>query len=154
MPDVWRELAAEVPSATEALRFSFRLLLAALLGGVLGYERQRSGKSAGLRTHMLVAVGSATLVVSTEAAGGSLDDVARVIQGTAAGIGFIGAGAILKGAEGIRGLTTAASIWMTAALGVAAGMGRPWLAAFAALVAWIVLAFLIRFEPHPHSDSP
>jgi putative Mg2+ transporter-C (MgtC) family protein len=155
MPDVWRELAAEIPDATEAIRFSSRLLLAALLGGVLGYERQRSGKSAGLRTHMLVALGSACFVVGTAAVGGSTDDLARIVQGVAAGIGFIGAGAILKGSEGVRGITTAASIWMTAALGVAAGMGRLWLAAFAAFVAWGVLAVLSRLEPHPRAgDSP
>src|SRR5215470_11800098 len=112
MLDVWRALAAEVPDLAEAVRFSARLLLAALVGAILGYERERSGKSAGLRTHMLVSLGSATFVVATAAVGGSLDDLARVVQGTAAGIGFIGAGAILKGVEGVRGLTTAASIWM------------------------------------------
>ena len=153
MSDVWRELAAEVPNAVEAVRFAFRLIIAAVVGGILGYERQRSGKSAGLRTHMLVSLGSATFVASMAAVGGSLDDVARVVQGTAADIGFIGAGAILKGAEGVRGLTTAASIWMTAGLGVAAGMGRLWLVALATVVAWIVLAFLTRFEPHPRSSD-
>jgi putative Mg2+ transporter-C (MgtC) family protein len=154
MPDVWHDFAAEVPAVAENIRFSLRLLLAAILGGVLGYERQRSHKSAGLRTHMLVALGSATIVVAMAGTNGSLDDVARVVQGAAAGIGFIGAGAILKGAEGIRGLTTAASLWMTAALGVTAGMGRLWLAIFAAVVAWLVLGLLGRLEPHHPGDSP
>jgi putative Mg2+ transporter-C (MgtC) family protein len=151
MPDVLHELSAQLPDAREAIRVGVRLLLAAVAGGVLGFERQRSGKSAGLRTHMLVALGTATFVVATQAAGGSMESMARVVQGTAAGIGFIGAGAILKGPEGIRGLTTAASIWMTAALGVAAAMGRLWVAISATIVAWIVLSILGKLEPHPQS---
>jgi putative Mg2+ transporter-C (MgtC) family protein len=152
MADLLRALAAEIPDLSEAIRLASRLVMAALLGGVLGRERQRSGKSAGVRTHMLVALGSATFVVSTFAIGGSVNDLARVVQGTTAGIGFIGAGAILKLNEGerVRGLTTASSIWMTAALGVAAGMGRLWIAAFAAIVAWAVLGLLSRFERDPH----
>jgi putative Mg2+ transporter-C (MgtC) family protein len=132
------------------------LVLASLLGGLLGYERQRSGKVAGLRTHMLVALGSATLVVATVGTGGSSGDVARVVQGAAAGIGFIGAGAILKVSTGdhhIRGLTTAASIWMTAAIGVAAGMGSFVTATVAALGAWFTLSVLVRFEPHPRGTD-
>jgi putative Mg2+ transporter-C (MgtC) family protein len=139
---------------TEAVGLAARLLLAALLGGLLGYERQRSGKFAGLRTHMLVALGAATFVVATVGVGGSRDDVARVVQGAAAGIGFIGAGSIIKTSEGhrIRGLTTAASIWMTAGLGVAAGMGSYATAIVAALVAWFILGVLVRFE-HPQHDE-
>jgi putative Mg2+ transporter-C (MgtC) family protein len=98
---------------------------------------------------MLVALGSATLVVATITVGGSTDAVTRVVQGATAGIGFIGAGAILKlsDEERVHGLTTAASIWMTAALGLAAGMGRLWLAVAAGLLAWLVLG-LMRFERH------
>src|SRR5215467_1695875 len=106
------DLALESPPLKELLGLSLRLLVAALLGGLLGYERQRSGKSAGLRTHMLVALGSGTFVMATAAMGGTVGDLARVVQGAAAGIGFIGAGVILKvsEAERVHGLTTAASI--------------------------------------------
>lgn len=134
---------------------ALRLILAALLGGVLGYERQRKGKVAGLRTHMLVSLGTATYVVGIVAAGGSSSDMARVVQGVAAGLGFIGAGAILKSSQEqhVSGLTTAASIWMAAALGVAAGMGSLSTALVSALAAWVILALLGRFEPHPHASG-
>lgn len=138
------------------LHLALRLVIATVLGGLLGFERQRSGKVAGLRTHMLVALGSATFVVAAVAMGGSNDDIARVVQGAAAGIGFIGAGAILKVSESetIRGLTTAASVWMTSAIGVAAGMGSLAIAAVAALAAWFILSVVARFEPHPHGTEP
>jgi putative Mg2+ transporter-C (MgtC) family protein len=126
----------------------FRLLAAALLGAVVGYERERTGKSAGLRTHMLVSLSSAIFVLAPLEAGMSTGDLSRVIQGVAAGIGFIGAGAILKLADErvIEGLTTAAGIWLTAALGLAAGMGRFGLAALSALMAWLILALVARVE--------
>jgi putative Mg2+ transporter-C (MgtC) family protein len=132
----------------ETLRLSLRLLVAAVLGGLLGYERQRRGKTAGLRTHMLVALGSATLIVANIGSGGSKDDVARVIQGAAAGIGFMGAGAILKetAEERVRGLTTAASVWMAAGLGMAAAMGSLTIAVIAAILAWIILDVIARIE--------
>jgi putative Mg2+ transporter-C (MgtC) family protein len=129
-----------------------RLLAAAALGGVPGYERERSGKVAGLRTHMLVSLGAATFVVATGAAGASTQDLARVVQGIATGIGFIGAGAILKRAgeaEDVHGLTTAASIWMAASIGVSAGLGSLGVALVAALFAWVILSVLAHFEPGP-----
>src|SRR5882724_1440419 len=102
------------------------VVLAAALGGCLGYERQVCGKAAGLRTHMLVSVGAALFVLVPQMAGMGTAELSRVIQGMLAGLGFIGAGAILKlsGKEEVRGLTTAANIWLTAAVGVAAGLGR------------------------------
>ena len=78
-------------------RVSVRLLLAAILGGLLGYERETHGKAAGLRTHMLVAIGSALFVLVPELSGAEHDAMSRVIQGVIAGIGFLGAGTILKG---------------------------------------------------------
>src|SRR5262245_49526914 len=97
--DVLRALVDEVPRAAEFARLSSRLLVAVAVGGLLGYERQRSHKSAGLRTLMLVSLGSATFVLAPIAAGGDLSAVAHVVQGVAAGIGFIGAGVILKATE-------------------------------------------------------
>lgn len=149
---IWNTLLAEfsdIPDATQFARISLRLLLAALLGGMLGYERERKGKAAGLRTHMLVALGAAFFVLIPQQAGASISDLTRVIQGVVAGIGFLGAGTIIKllapKAEA-RGLTTAASIWLTAAIGVAAGAGRVASALLATFIALIILALLPRLE--------
>ena len=126
METLLNELTGSLPDAAQAIRVSLRLLVATLLAAIIGYEREISGKSAGLRTHMLVALGSAVFVLAPIEAGMNLGDVSRVLQGIAAGIGFIGAGAILKGSSDreVQGLTTAAGIWMTAAVGMTAGMGR------------------------------
>lgn len=125
-----------------------RLLVAMLLGAIIGFQRERAGKPAGLRTHMLVAMGSALFVLGGSAAGMSMSDLSWVIQGLATGIGFIGAGAILKLREEreIEGLTTAAGIWMTAAAGVAAGLSRIGLAFLSVILTWIVLAMIGRIE--------
>ncbi|MEP7283269.1 MAG: MgtC/SapB family protein [Rubrivivax sp.] len=142
-------VAAEFSNATDVehiTRILVRLLLAALLGGVLGYDRERQGKAAGVRTHMLVAMGSALFVLVPEQAGMSVADMSRVIQGVIAGIGFLGAGAIIKGRDGeeVQGLTTAAGVWMTAAIGVACGLGRESTALLSTLLALFVLAVMPR----------
>lgn len=126
-----------------------RLLVALGLGALIGYQRERVGKAAGLRTHMLVAMGSALFVISALAFDMEKDALSRVIQGLVTGIGFLGAGAILKIQEDkeIRGLTTAAGIWMTAAAGIAIGLGQIVIGLAAGVLAWIVLAILNRFEP-------
>lgn len=142
------ELVSGLPSGEQAFRVFIRLLVATLLGAVVGYERERTGKSAGLRTHMLVAVSSALFVLAPLEAGMSASDVSRIIQGIVTGIGFIGAGAILKVTSDreIQGLTTAAGIWMTAAVGLAAGLGRLGLAAIGVALAWIILYIVARIE--------
>lgn len=96
---------------------------AALLGGLLGLERERLQKPAGLRTHMLVSLGAAVFVLAPREAGMADTDISRIVQGVAAGVGFIGAGTILKNAETreVEGLTTAASLWLSAAVGLAMG---------------------------------
>jgi putative Mg2+ transporter-C (MgtC) family protein len=123
-----------------------RLLLAALLGGILGLERERQGKAAGVRTHMLVAASSALIVVVSVQGGLSDDALSRVLQGLLAGVGFVCAGAILKleREEQVHGLTTAAGVWMTAAIGIAAGLGRE---ATAALSTFLVLGILALEGP-------
>jgi putative Mg2+ transporter-C (MgtC) family protein len=133
METLLREITSSTPSAEQAIRVLIRLFAATRLVGIVGYERQTRGKSAGLRTRMLVAIGSAMFVLAPLEAGMAIADVSRVVQGVAAGIGFIGAGAILKlkSEKEIQGLTTAAGVWMTAAIGLAAGMGRLGLAASA-----------------------
>lgn len=152
---MWQEVTAalvsefsDLPDADQVTRVLTRLLLAALLGGVLGYERERQGKAAGLRTHMLVALGAAIFVLVPLQGGMEVGDISRVLQGVIAGIGFLGAGAIIKlsSEREIHGLTTSASIWMTAAIGVAAGMGREATALVSTLLALFVLAVLRRVE--------
>lgn len=138
---VWHELAIGMPSAEQLAHAAVRILLAGLLGALLGIQRESWGKPAGLRTHMLVAMGAALFTFAPLESGVSLDAEARVVQGIATGIGFIGAGAILKltREREVEGLTTAAGIWMTAALGMAVGLGRLGSATASAVLAWLVL---------------
>jgi putative Mg2+ transporter-C (MgtC) family protein len=144
------ELSAGFPDAEGVARITARLLCAFLVGGLIGLQREVRGKPAGLRTHMLVALGTTIIVLAGTDAGmsGSSDAMSRVIQGIVTGMGFLGAGAILKlyDERYVLGLTTAAGIWMTAACGIAAGLGRYALAFTGALLAWFVLAVLGRAE--------
>jgi putative Mg2+ transporter-C (MgtC) family protein len=132
---------SDLPDVAQLTRLVLRLLLAALLGGLLGLQRERHGKSAGVRTHMLVALGAALFVLVPQQAGMEPGDLSRVVQGVVAGVGFLCAGTILKsGDEHVRGLTTAAGIWMTAAIGIAAGMGRETTAVLSTLLALAILS--------------
>jgi putative Mg2+ transporter-C (MgtC) family protein len=137
-----------VPNARVVAIVVVRLVTAALLGGLLGAEREALGKAAGLRTHMLVALGAALFVIAPDQAGLAAGDLGRIIQGVAAGIGFIGAGTILKltDREEIKGLTTAASIWLTAAIGIAAAVSPLWVPVVGAACAWVVLSVLLNLE--------
>ena len=122
-----------------------RLLLAGALGAIIGYQRERAGKPAGLRTHILICVGAALFTVASVYGFGAAADPARVAAGIVAGIGFIGAGAIIRTSEGIvAGLTTAATIWAIAAIGLAAGAGLYLASAVATALILIVL-----YLPHP-----
>ncbi len=125
-----------------------RLVAAALLGGLIGAQRERVHSAAGFRTHILVSLGSALFVLAGREAGFSSADTSRVVQGIITGIGFLGAGTILKLVEKgeVHGLTTAATIWVTAAVGAAAALSQLWLAATAAVLTWAVLALAIRLE--------
>ncbi|UVL21521.1 MgtC/SapB family protein [Pseudomonas sp. B21-023] len=135
---------ADVADEREVSRILIRLVMAALLGAVLGFERESKGKSAGVRTHMLVSMGAALFVLAPSMAGADEQALSRVIQGIVAGIGFLGAGTILKGngrdTSHVKGLTTAAGLWMTAAIGTAAGMGREATALISTVLALLVLA--------------
>jgi putative Mg2+ transporter-C (MgtC) family protein len=144
---IWTTIQREfsdLGDASDITRVCVRLVVALALGALLGYERESVGASAGLRTHMLVSLGSALFVLVPLQAGMTLEQVSRVLQGITAGIGFLGAGAILKlhDENQIKGLTTAAGIWLTAATGVAAGLGLEATAVLSALLAWVVLAML------------
>jgi len=122
------------------LEMVLRLLLAVGLAALIGLERQHAGKAAGLRTHLLVCIGAALFTIASIYGFGEGGDPARVAAGIVAGIGFLGAGAIISTREGILvGLTTAASIWAVAAIGLAAGAGLYILAPVATAVVLIVL---------------
>lgn len=137
---------SDLGDLSEITRVTIRLTIAALLGAILGLERELSGKAAGIRTHMLVALGSAVFVMIPQLAGVGGNDLTRVMQGVITGIGFLGAGAILKREDegAINGLTTAASIWMTSAIGMAAGLGREATATLSTLLALATLVFVPR----------
>jgi putative Mg2+ transporter-C (MgtC) family protein len=137
---------SDLGNADDVTRVVLRLIVAVALGGLLGYERESIGASAGQRTHMLVALGSALFILIPLQAGMRIDDLSRVLQGVTAGIGFLGAGAIIKLREraAVQGLTTAASVWLTAAIGVAAGMGRETTAVVSAVFAFVILSLLKR----------
>nr|BFD42249.1 MgtC/SapB family protein [Pseudomonas sp. FFPRI_1] len=148
--EVWLTLQAEfadIGDARQVTQITLRLLVAALLGGILGFEREHQGKAAGVRTHMLVAMGAALFVLVPSLSGAEADAMSRVVQGVIAGIGFLGAGTILKGHEEdrgqhVKGLTTAAGLWMTAAIGVAAGLGREATAVLSTLLALMVFSLM------------
>jgi putative Mg2+ transporter-C (MgtC) family protein len=119
------------------LAMTLRFLLAVALGAAIGYQRERAGKAAGLRTLVLVAAGAALFtLVSVYGFPSSTADISRVAAGVVVGVGFIGAGVILRGQreEEVAGLTTAATIWVTAGLGLAAGAGMYLIAVIAAVV--------------------
>ncbi len=147
---IWNTIISEfsdISDITQTTQITVRLLVAALLGSLLGFEREMKGKSAGVRTHMLVALGAALFILVPQQAGATVGDLSRVMQGLVAGIGFLGAGAIIMGSQQgtTRGLTTAANIWLTAAIGVSAGMGRESLAVLSTIIALIVLTVVPRF---------
>jgi len=132
-----------------------RLCLAALLGGVLGLEREWRHKSAGLRTNILIAIGAAVFtLMSIELADARSADPGRVAAQIVTGVGFLGAGAIMRTNAGIQGLTTAATIWVNAAVGVAAGGGEYHLAFIATGVTLAVLLVLHPIEQWLDRRSP
>jgi putative Mg2+ transporter-C (MgtC) family protein len=140
--------ASALPDLARFASVAGRLLAASLLGGLIGAQRERVHKAAGLRTHILVALGAALFTLGGIEAGFASADTSRVVQGIVAGIGFLGAGTILKLADKgeVHGLTTAATIWVTAAVGVAAALSQVWLAALAAVLTWAVLTLALRLE--------
>jgi putative Mg2+ transporter-C (MgtC) family protein len=130
-----------------------RLLAACLIGALIGWDRERLEKPAGLRTHILVALGSASFTLLGFELGAAVEpgavgvfDPTRVLQGVIGGIGFLGAGAILRDHGHVSGLTTAASVWVAGAMGAAAGAGAYALAVLTAVLALVTLRFLPSVE--------
>ena len=142
------------------------LLVALVLGAIVGWERFLDDKPAGLRTHTLVAIGSAGVMITARNMMGddpaAHREMSRVVQGVITGIGFLGAGSIIQGQGSVRGLTTAASIWVVAAIGVAAGGGEWGFAVALTLATWVVLrgfeaierAWRKRHPKHARPASP
>jgi putative Mg2+ transporter-C (MgtC) family protein len=148
MEILWQELSFGFPESHELERVVIRLIAAAFLGACIGIERQRAGKSAGVRTHMLVTVGTTAFLLACTRYGMNLDGMSRVIQGIVTGIGFIGAGTILKleGESEVKGLTTSAGIWMAAAIGVSVGLGALGLAVMTTFLALIILTVTVALD--------
>lgn len=147
---------SDLPDASTIVRITVRLAIAAVLGGILGYERERKGRSAGVRTHMLVAVGAALFVIGPQQAGMQIGDLSRVLQGVVQGIGFLGAGAIMvrSAQRQVEGLTTAANIWATAGIGVIAGLGLEATAVLSTFVVFLILAAVPFLLPKQVEDCP
>jgi putative Mg2+ transporter-C (MgtC) family protein len=134
------------------------LLIAAFLGGFIGLEREAGHRPAGLRTTMLVCVGSALFTLLSIHAFPSVGDVsnARVAAQIVSGIGFLGAGTVWRAKDQVKGLTTAATMWVAAALGMAVGAGLGWLALAATLITLFILVVMQRIERRyfPHDAQP
>ena len=156
MSDVWTRVLdtivqefSDMDEVEQFTRVAVRLVLAGALGFALGFEREARGKAAGARTHMLVAMGAALFMIAPQMSGTQMADMSRVIQGLLAGVGFLCAGAILKNGSDehmVKGLTTAAGMWMTAAIGMACGLGREATAVFSTVLALVVLALVPHFS--------
>lgn len=126
-----------------------RIAIATALGAFVGFERERVGKPAGIRTHGIVALGAALFTVVSIYGFGGKTDPARIAAQVVTGVGFLGAGTILHLRGSVRGLTTAATLWVTAAIGVAVGAGMILMSIETAALAWV----LLRFGPHPESPA-
>ncbi len=148
MLSVFQEDFADVWDVESLTRILLRLSVAVIIGGIVGFQRERVGKSAGIRTHMLIAAGSAFFILVARMEGMSPNELSRVQQGIIAGIGFLGGGVILKITQDreIHGLTTAAGVWFVSALGIAVGHGRLTSALIATFFAWGILELLTWTE--------
>jgi len=152
MDVLWEELTFGLPDRRQFIQVVVRLTASVLIAGIIGYQREASGKAAGLRTHILVSIGSTVFVLGCIGSGMHEDAISRVIQGIVTGIGFIGAGTILKRETDIKGLTTSAGLWTTCAIGVLVGLGELGIAIMAAIVTFLVLAVVGRLE-QKYSDN-
>jgi putative Mg2+ transporter-C (MgtC) family protein len=166
MSSAFDEITQLTPDMHQIVRVTLRLLAALAIGTAVGLQRELTHKPAGLRTHMLVSLGTALFVVGAAESGMSTADVSRIVQGIATGIGFLGGGAILKltNEREIHGLTTAAGIWMTAGASAVAGLGQIAVALIAMLFGLLVLGIFRKIEKqlghrarkdsevHSHSD--
>jgi putative Mg2+ transporter-C (MgtC) family protein len=124
----------------------FSVILAVVLGAVVGLEREIRGKAAGLRTNVLICLGAAVFTIISERMAGGQDSITRIAAQIVTGVGFLGAGAVIQDRGGIHGLTTAATIWLVASVGMACGAKLYLLAVISTLIAIVVLVGLGRLE--------
>jgi putative Mg2+ transporter-C (MgtC) family protein len=148
MNSAFDEITRLMPDMHQLVRVTVRLLAALAIGTVIGLQRELTHKPAGLRTHMLLGLGTALFIVGAAESGMHLDSLSRIVQGLATGIGFLGGGAILKltNEREIHGLTTAAGIWMTAAASAAAALGQIAVALMGTLFGLLVLIVFHKLE--------
>lgn len=164
LSEIWATIVlqfSDIPDVATLTLVTMRLFLAALLGGILGYERERKARNAGMRTHMLVAVGAALFVIGPMQSGMEIADMSRVLQGIVQGIGFLGAGAIIVRSARVQveGLTTAAGIWAVAGIGVLVGLGLEAIAILSTIIVLIILAVVpvvvpVATLPQAKADQP
>lgn len=154
MPNMPNKPKAQKTMTDHIITFTIRLVVAMILGGIVGLEREYRAKDAGFRTHFLVAIGSALFtLISMYGFADGVKDTSRVAAQVVSGIGFLGAGIIVFQRNVIRGLTTAAGLWVTAAIGMACGVGQFYMAVLVTLLMLIGLEVLNRFIPHIGSSS-
>ena len=154
MPNMPNKPKAQKTMTDHIITFTIRLIVAMILGGIVGLEREYRAKDAGFRTHFLVAIGSALFtLISMYGFADGVKDTSRVAAQVVSGIGFLGAGIIVFQRNVIRGLTTAAGLWVTAAIGMACGVGQFYMAVLVTLLMLIGLEVLNRFIPHIGSSS-
>lgn len=151
----WEELTYGLPDKRQLIHLLIKLVAAILLGAAIGFQRELAGKPAGIKTHILATLGTTVFVLACMNAGFQNDALSRVIQGVVTGIGFLGAGAILKldDKRDIKGLTTAASIWTAAAIGVAVGLGVLGVAIIATIFTVVILTILGAIEIRTEKEN-
>ncbi|NOT48189.1 MAG: MgtC/SapB family protein [Acidobacteria bacterium] len=146
MDVLWDELSFGLLDRRQLIQVIVRMISSVLIASIIGFQREAARKSAGLRTHILVSLGSTIFVIGCIGAGMREDAISRVIQGIITGIGFIGAGTIIKRETNIKGLTTSAGLWATCAIGVIVGLGELGIALIAAVLIFLVLTIVRRIE--------
>ncbi len=157
-------MSSDITKGASITEVAIRLTAAAVMGGIIGWDRERADKPAGIRTHMLVSLGSCSFTLLGFEVGAHLSprtgdgfDPTRVLQGVIGGIGFLGAGAIIQNRGHVSGITTAASVWVAGALGAAAGVGAYVLALATTLLSLVILmsvGTLERLAGKNHSKEP
>jgi putative Mg2+ transporter-C (MgtC) family protein len=145
---IWEELIHGLSDRRHLAIVLIRVIAAILIGALIGLQRERARKPAGLRTHMLVSLGTTVVVLACSSSGMDMSGLSRVVQGVVTGIGFVGAGSILKLSEqrDVKGLTTAAGLWLTGAIGVAVGLGSLGIALLGTAFTLIVLGLIGAIE--------
>jgi putative Mg2+ transporter-C (MgtC) family protein len=153
---LWKELTGGLTNYDDLLRVLIRVFAAILLGGLIALQRVRATKPSGLRTHILVCLGTTVVLLSSSVAGISLEGASRIIQGIVIGIGFVGAGSILKSSEEhlIHGLTASVRLWSTAAVGIAIGLGQIGIALIVAILIIVVLRAISAVEERTGKRPP